>query len=160
MKKLVLLLFLILLLSVFVTGCIYWETPVTYNLMYEPSEIVSIRIYEVAKEYSYSDPIAPCGELLAEIASDDYSVFADELSQISFTNSHLIILFPVTYDPNFYYGRYIAKIEYRDGSCELISYVIQRQFDVNQKYPDTTRYTTEQDIWLAFLRKWATIPGN
>ena len=70
------------------------------------------------------------------------------------------MLLPIAVDPNFYYGYYIVKIEYRDGSCELISDSIQRQFRANEKYPDSIDYTIEQDAWLTFLQNWADLPDS
>jgi len=160
MKKIVLTLILLSLICISFSGCIHWETSVDYELLHDVSNVQSIRIYssddsEIA--YDYSDPVDPCGDLLGEIPSDRFAVFTEELTGLSFTESHLIILFPAAYDPNFYYGNYIVKIEYYDGSCELISDCIQRQFRLNEKYPDTIRYGVEMESWLDFLQNWVNI---
>ena len=164
MKKTILTVILLSLICTTLVGCIQWETPVSYELIHDPSDIKSIRIFITDDDsevlYDYSDPDDPCGELLGEIPSEQFSAFTNELSGLSFVESHLIILFPVAYDSNFYYGSYIVKIEYHDGSCELISEYIQRQFRGNEKYPDTTRYNTEYETWLAFLRNWVEIPDS
>ena len=160
MKKIIMVLLLISLVSTLLTGCIQWETAEKHELLQDTSNIKSIRIYSENTDslYNYSDPNEPCGELLGEIPADQYAVFTKELTELSFTEHHLIFLFPVTYDPNFYYLGPIIKIEYNDGSCELISDSIQRQFRVNEKYPDTIEYGVEEECWLAFLQKWVEIP--
>ena len=158
MKKLLLLVLLVIMLTVVLSGCIHWETNVKYELLFDPSEIESILVYAAADNYNYSDPIEPCGELLGEIPAEQYAVFTEELTGLPFVEPHLIILFPVTYDPNFYYGNYIVKIEYHDGSCELISDIIQRQFRVNEKYSDTFCYSAGDEAWLVFLKNWVELP--
>ena len=167
MKKITIVLILLSLVSAFLVGCIQWETPEKYTLIHDSSGINSIRIYQDnyeafyqanGKIYNYSDPNEPCGALLGEIPAEQYATFAKELTGLSFTKHHIIFLFPVSYDPNFYYGNYIVKIEYHDGSCELISDVIQRQFRVNEKYPDTLQYSADDEAWLAFLQNWVELP--
>ena len=160
MKKILSIVFVFSLICASLTGCIQWETPATYALMNEFSSIESIRIYQSDYPYKYSDPDDPCSEMLAEIPADQFAAFTEELTGLSFKNEHLIILFPVTFDPNFYYGDYIVKITYNDGSCELISNVVQRQFRVDKKYADTTDYIAENEAWLAFLQNWADISNS
>ena len=155
MKKIILSVLLFSLICTSLVGCIHWETPVRYELMHDHSNIKSIRIYSASESsYNYSDPNDPCGELLSEVSSEQFAAFAEKLSGLSFAEQHMILLIPVTYDPNFYYGNYIVKVEYHDGSCELISDIMQRQFRVDEKYPDMTRYGIEQEPWLAFLQNW------
>ena len=43
-----------------------------------------------------------------------------------------------TENENVYRAAYEGKVEYQDGSCELLSYDIQRQFIVGEKYPKMT----------------------
>ena len=159
MKKIVLALIVFSIICMVLTGCIHWETSVDYKLLHDTSQIQSIRIYKTKSGigYNYSDPIDPCSALLGEISSDQVADFVEELTALPFTESHLILLFPAAVDPNFYYGNHIVKVEYLDGSCELISYCIQRQFPLNEKYPDTTRYGTENEQWLDFLQNWVDI---
>ena len=161
MKKIVFATILLSLFCVCLAGCIHWETPVSYKLLHNVSEITSIRIYRTNNTsdvgYDYGDPVDPLGEMLAEIPTEEFASFTKELTDLSFVKNHVIILFPVAIDPNFYYGNHIVKVEYQDGSCELISYIIQRQFIVGEKYPEVTRYTAENESWLAFLRNWADI---
>ena len=164
MKKMCLTIIMLSLICTFIAGCLAWDTSVNYELLFSTSEINSIRIYETDYEsevlYNYSDPVDPCGELLCEIPPERYVDFTEELTDLSFVEHHLIMLLPIAVDPNFYYGYYIVKIEYRDGSCELISDSIQRQFRANEKYPDSIDYTIEQDAWLTFLQNWADIPDS
>ena len=162
MKKFILTLTIMSLLCLSLAGCIAWKTSEDYELLQDISNIESIRIYSTNyssdRIYDYSDPEDPCGALLGEILYEQFSQFVDELIGLSFVDEHLIILFPVAFDPNFYYGNYIVKIEYSDGSCELISDIIQRQFTVDEDYPDTIRYVIDAEHWLAFLQKWVELP--
>ena len=158
MKRTFQTLVLMSLICVILTGCIHWQTSEIYELKHDISEIKSIRIYSTADNYSYSDPIEPCGELLGEIPAEQYAQFTEELTGLSFVESHMILLIPDSYDPNFYYGYYIVKIEYHDGSWELISDIIQRQFSANDRISSTTRYSTAQESWLAFLQNWVELP--
>ena len=161
MKKIIIVVLLISLVSTLLTGCIQWDTSVQYELLQDISNIKSIRIYnENEMSYDYSDPVEPCGELLGEIPSEQFDAFTKELTGLPFLEHHIIFLFPVAYDPNFYYLGPIVKIEYNDGSCELISDSIQRQFKVNEEYPDTIQYGVEEECWLAFLRNWVDLPDD
>ena len=160
MKKIIVSIILWSLICISLIGCIHWETSVTYELMYDISEIKSIRIYGSDFSegvYDYSDRNDPCKELLSEIPSEEFALFAEELTALSFVESHMILLIPVTYGTNFYYGNYIIKVDYCDGSCELISDMIQRQFIANKQHPDVTKYQTTHESWLAFLQNWADI---
>ena len=159
MKKIVFSAILLSLICFCLAGCIHWKTSVSLALLHDVSEITSIQIYRTNNTtYNYGDPVDPLGEMLAEIPTEEFASFTKELTDLSFVENHLIILFPVAIDPNFYYGNHIVKVEYQDGSCELISYNIQRQFIVGEKYPKLTRYSAEHESWLAFLRNWADIP--
>ena len=161
MKKIAFATILLSLICVCLAGCIHWKTSVSLALLHDVSEITSIRIYRTNHTsdvgYDYGDPVDPLGEMLAEIPTEEFASFTKELTDLSFVENHLIILFPVAIDPNFYYGNHIVKVEYQDGSCELISYNIQRQFIVGEEYPKTTRYSAEHESWLAFLRNWTDI---
>ena len=161
MKKIIIVLLLISLVSTLLTGCIQWETAEKYELLQDTSNIKSIRIYSENTDseilYNYSDPTEPCGELLGEIPSGQYDAFVEELLGLSYVDHHIIFLVPAAYDPNFYYLSPIVKIEYYDGSCELISSAIQRQFNVNEEYPDVTDYDVDDDAWNTFLGKWAAL---
>ena len=158
MKKIILTMVLLAVVCSILSGCIHWETPAAYELLQDPSNIQSIRIYaEKDTLYDYSDPNEPCGELLGEIAPEQFTVFTQELTALPFIKQHLIILFPVALDPNFYYFGPIVKIEYGDGSCELISCAIQNQFTVNEKYPDAFRCHLDDEPWLAFLQNWVDL---
>lgn len=168
MRKIIPVVLLVALTCTLLTGCIQWQTKAEYTLLQDVSNIKSIRVYqdsmdtfseENGRMYNYSDPNEPCGTLLGEIPADQYAVFTAELTGLSFVEHHIIFLVPVAYDPNFYYGDTIIKIEYYDGSCELISCFIQRQFSINEKYPDTTWYDTEDDAWDAFLQNWVDLPN-
>ena len=160
MKKIAVSLIVLLVICMVLSGCIHWETPVNYKFMQDVSNIQSIRIYKTNDSeilYDYSDPDDPCGLFLAEIPSEQFALFMEKFAGLSFHKSHLIILFPVTYDPNFYYGEYIVKIVYHDGSCELISDCNQRQFRLNEKYPDDIRYGCDRDQWEAFINQWTKL---
>ena len=157
-KILAVLLFCSVCLSL--SGCIYWETSTSYELMHDVSHISCIRIYDTYTNdvsYDYRDPNEPCVDLIGEIPSDQISAFVDDLTGLSFVDQHFILLFPVTYDPNFYYGPYIVKVEYEDGSCELISECIQYKFYANEKYPYSYDYSVEWDAWLDFLQKYVDV---
>lgn len=167
MKKIIIFVLLISLVSTLLTGCIQWETSEKYELLQDIINIKSICVYQDnyeefyeanGRSYNYSDPDEPCGALLGEIPTEQYVAFAEELTGLSFTDHHIIFLFPVTYDPNFYYAGPIVKIEYYDGSCELISRIIQRQFSINEKYSDLTRYGAKEEAWYTFLRNWVELP--
>ncbi len=161
MKKIISFAVLLAIVSTILTGCIHWETPVAYELLQVPANIKSIRIYnENDSSYDYSDPNDPCGELLGEIAPEQFTAFTQELTALPFIKQHLIILFPVAFDPNFYYFGPIVKIEYGDGSCELISCAVQNQFTVNEKYPDAFRCHLDDEPWLAFLQNWIDLPNS
>ena len=166
MRKIIAVILLIALACTLLSGCIQWQTKAEYTLLQDVSNIKSIRVYqdsmdtfyeENGRMYNYSDPNEPCGALLGEIPADQYAVFTAELTGLSFVEPHIIFLVPVTYDPNFYYLSPIVKIEYYDGSCELISSAIQRQFNVNEEYPDVTDYDVDDDAWNTFLGKWAAL---
>ena len=168
MRKIIPVVLLVALTCTLLTGCIQWQTKAEYTLLQDISNIKSIRVYQDNMDafyeangrlYNYSDPNEPCGDLIGEIPSDQYAAFTKELINLSFVEHHIIFLFPVAYDPNFYYSGPIVKIEYYDGSCELISRIIQNQFPINRKYPTSTDYSVENDDdWYRFLQNWVELP--
>ena len=161
MRKIISVMLLLSLVCVCFTGCISWETPVKYELMHDVSEILSIRIYctddgsDVV--YNYSDPDDPCRILIGEIPSEHYSNFVEELVGLSFSESHMILMVPLPIDPNFYYGKYLVKVEYIDGRCELISNPLSYQFEANGDISKLIRYSIDRELWLSFLQNWVDI---
>ena len=153
MKKIVLILIALSLICLTLSGCIHWKTSVNYELMHDISSIKSIGIYS-AELFDVTAPGNPCGELLGEIPSDQFAVFTAELTDRSFVDSHLILLFPAAYDPNLFYGDPIVKIEYHNGHFELISNGIQSEFQQSEQCSDWTGYSVDEEQWQAFLRKW------
>ena len=105
---------LALLLILTLSGCV--KVPRKWEFLHSADSISAIEIYNLAE--SVDGDIPEDAEPIAFVKQEDFASFCEDISKIQFSN--LIILVPVTYDPSWSLGGYVAKIIYENGDYEII----------------------------------------
>ena len=146
MRK-VLILFLVVVLAFSCTGCFQITLDRGYELHQDKSQIKSISLCvefrgDPLKQFKTLDP-------------SQFDVFIDDLEALPFADKWLIVLLPAAIDPSFYFGKYVIRFEYLDGSVEHISDFGYQEYTAG----DTGRlqsehYSIAEDPWYDFLEKY------
>ena len=146
MRK-VLILFLVVVLAFSCTGCFQITLDRGYELHQDKSQIKSISLCvefrgDPLKQFKTLDP-------------SQFDVFIDDFEALPFADKWLIVLLPAAIDPSFYFGEYVIRFEYLDGSVELISDCdFQEYKSVDAAYSQTEHYSIDKDPWYDFLEKY------
>ena len=117
MKKIILSVMVSILLLSLLTGCIV--IPLRHNFEINADEVESVDIYDLREVDTLYGDFVETEKPVYKIPADKNVEFLSELSKIEFSDSIVIVLAAV--DPSFYYGEWTVRINYTDGSFELIS---------------------------------------
>lgn len=155
MKRLVLLALMLALVMASFSGCIMIPMFKTYDI--DAASVSSVEIYDLCNYTgsgsNFLDTVAPACQLTQEDTAD----FLYDLSQIRFSDYVLIILAPM--DPSMYYGTWTVRVNYTDGTYELISCDGYGQtFDENGEETDSHHYSCDEDEWAWLIESY--VPQN
>ena len=147
MKRTVPLTVTLILVMISLVGCCI--IPIYKHFEIDQQTVESIELYDLC-----DDPYDPLEKEPAyEIPQEQKAEFLQDLAKIKFTDVILIVLAAV--DPSFYYDTWTVRINYTDGSFELISADGYGQvFDANGEQTDGHHFGCEQEEWDAFLVKY------
>lgn len=151
MIKRVLVVLLVITLSVNLSGCI----PVTLDTDYEISQgidqIQSIALYERMddSELLHDTPVAI-------VSTENFGAFVEDLEDIYAWSGFYITI--AAQDPSFAFGKQVIRIDYKDGSQELISNLGYQEIRKNEKAVGGLHYSFDDDAWDALLLKYFSVP--
>ena len=151
MKRVTSLILTAIIVTVMLAGCIV--IPRYRNFVIDPDTVASIELYDLCEvDTLYGDFVkteAPVYEIPPERTGD----FLHDLSEIRFSDPLIIVLAAI--DPSFYYDNWTVRINYTDGSFELISSDgFGQVYDQNNKDIDSHHYGCDQEEWSALIRKF------
>ncbi len=133
------------------SGCII--IPQYKNFEIDPAEIASIEIYDLRESDTYGEQFLEDTSPVCEIPGEEIDDFTRDLAEIEFTRYIIIVLAAV--DPSFNYGDFVARINYTDGSFELLSDGGWGQtFDQDGEVISSHRYGCDSEEWEEFIGKY------
>ena len=150
MKRTALLTLTIMLVLTF-SSCIVIPLHRTFDI--DESTILSIEIYDLCKNESSGGTFLDNETAVYEIPLEKNADFLNDLAKIHFSDS--IIISPAAFDPSFYYDMWTVRINYTDGSYELISCDHYGEtYDQSGKITDVHHYGCDSEEWEALIQKY------
>ena len=148
-KQVFILSFLSFTMLISLTSCI-----VTYKYYDIDSEdVLSVGIYDLRDSETHYNDFLESETPVYTIEKEQMADFLNDLSDIRFSDTIIITLAAV--DPSFYYGEWVVRINYTDGSYSLISCGgYGESYDINNKVTDSNHFSCEDDEWEQFIGKY------
>ncbi len=142
-------LFTILIISsAALTGCIVIPQYKYYDI--SSDEVESVQIYDLRTSETYYGDFIEKDNPVYTLPEDIIDDFLTKLSEIRFKDSIIITIAAV--DPSFTYDEWIARINYTDGSYDLISCDGYGQsYNENNEVTDTNHYGCDNEKWKEFI---------
>ena len=149
-KRLVVLLLTVAILSFF-TSCIWIPRKTNYDI--NEDALSSVEIYCLDNNSSHYDDFVETEQPIYTLKEDQIDGFIDELENIRFDDSIFIVL--AAMDPSFYYGEWVVRINYDDGSYDLISCDgYGATYDENGLIVSTNHYSYDDEKWEEFVKSY------
>ena len=127
--------------------------PMHKNFVIDPAKIASIEIYDLRKSDTYGEIFLEDTSPVYEIPSEEIDDFTSDLAQIEFTR-YIVFVLAAT-DPVFEYGYFVARINYTDGTFELLSNnYLGQTFDQDGNVISSHRYGCDDKVWEEFIGKY------
>ena len=151
MKKILALLIVILSIFTF-SGCITWNIP--FSSMQDIERVENIYIYHLEEPLYYTEIDLLPSTPTHTIEESNFTPFIQDLEQIPFER---VVFALGAIDFIKTYESYAVKIEYQDGSYELIGHCLQQTFAKDGTDTSMNHLFCEEEVWLAFLQKYVDI---
>lgn len=133
------------------TSCII--IPVYENFEIDADTVASIAIYDLCQSDSLYGGFVETETPIYEIPTEKNTDFLNDLSKIRFSDHIVIVLAAI--DPSFYYDVWTIRINYTDGSFELISSDgFGQTYDNNGEVIDSHHFGCDQEEWWTFIGKY------
>ncbi len=133
------------------TSCII--IPVYENFEIDADTVASIEIYDLCQADSLYGEFVKTETPVYEIPAEKNTDFLNDLSEIRFSDHIIIVLAAI--DPNFYYDEWTIRINYMDGSYELISSDgFGETYANNGEVIDSHHLGCDQEEWRVFIGKY------
>lgn len=154
-------LFVALMLTFSLTGCVFIPSWKQVDVRHDTSEIVSVELYNLTVSYmgrfhGREDCIDQMEEELDPIDTldaENYDDFVKDLEKLTFTD-HLILVLAAM-DPAYYYRGYTVKITYENGDYDILSPTGQL-YDSGEKYIEDG-WNCDEDKWNSFIEKYFAV---
>lgn len=142
---------LIIVLALSCSGCLHITIDEGYELKQDISQIKVIDLFYNSDENFNQTFESP----LATLEASRFEAFVNDLETLPFVSKMTLVLFPVAVDPSDGFGQYTIRIEYQDGSYEMISdfgYQVYRSSD--DAHISSDNYEIDDETWYDFLEKY------
>ena len=151
MKRIGLFILTIVLVMLALTSCII--IPLYKRFEIDADTVVSIEIYDLCEYDSLYGGFVKTELPVYKIPEEKVADFLSELGEIRFTDAIIIVL--AATDPSFYYDVWTVRINYIDGSYELISCDGYGQtYNKDGEITDSHHFGCDQEEWLTFVGKY------
>ena len=151
MKRIVLLFLSSILVMSCLSGCII--IPRYHHFEIDVRTVSSIQIYDLCEDEGWSSQFLATETPVYDISEEQSADFLANLSNIQFEDAIIIVLAAI--DPSFNYDVWTVRINYTDGSYELISCLGYGQtFDSNNEQIKGHHWGCEREVWEDFLEKY------
>ena len=119
----------------------------------DSAKVTSIEIYDLCTVDTLYGNFVKTETPVYQIPTEQTNAFLKDLAQIRFSDALVIALMAM--DPSFYYDDWTIRINYTDGSFELISSDGHGQtFDANGQMTDYHHWGCDNEEWWNFIAKY------
>jgi len=151
MKRCILSVLMIFTVIFTLSSCII--IPEYKNFEIDPATIASIEIYDLRESDTRGEAFLEDTSPVYEIPDEEIDDFTSDLAEIDFTRYIIIVLAAI--DPSFNYGDFVVRINYTDGSFELLSDGGWGQtFDQDGEAISGHHYGCDDEEWEEFIGKY------
>ena len=151
MKRLGLFCIITVLLLCTLTSCIMIPTYKHYKI--SADTVSSIAVYDLRQSESHYSDFLETESPVYELPEEKIADFLGDLSEIRFSDTIIITIAAV--DPSFVYDDWTVRVNYTDGSYELISCDGYGEvYDKNGEKTDSHHFGCEQEVWSALIEKY------
>ncbi len=151
MKRIGLFILTVIIVMCTMTSCIM--IPIFENFKIDAETVESIEIYDLCETNSLYGKFVETDAPVYQIPAKQKPEFLNDLSKIRFSQTIVIVLAAI--DPGFYYDVWTVRINYKDGSYELISSDgYGETYDSNGEVVDWHHFGCDQEEWWAFIGKY------
>lgn len=152
MKRVLSLILTIILAMTVLTGCII--IPLFKNFEIERDTVLSVEIYDLrdCEDSSFGNFLKDTSPIY-ELPEDEIEGFLSELADMGFSDIFVITL--AAMDPSFYYDDWVARINYTDGSFQLLSSGgYGETYDRDGNVTNSHHFGADDDEWFEFISKY------
>ena len=133
-------------------GCVIIPINKHYDGL-DSESVASVEFYDLRQsQTSYSgflDTATPAYTL----PEDQKEAFLADLAEIKFTDYIIIVIAAI--DPSFYFGDWVVRVNYTDGSCDLLSNGgYNESYDPSGELSDSNHWSCDDGEWYAFIFKY------
>ena len=154
MKRIGLVAIITLILTI-LTSCVIIPRYKKFEI--DSSKVTSIEIYDLCTVDTLYGDFAKTETPVYQIPAAQTNAFLKDLAKIRFSDALVIALMAM--DPSFYYDAWTIRINYTDGSFELISSDGYGQtFDANGQMTNYHHWGCDNEEWWHFIAKY--VPDN
>lgn len=133
------------------TSCIV--IPQYKNFEIDPASVSSIEVYDLLDVDTFDGFFLETETSVYTIPEEDKAAFLDDLGEIEFSDAIIITIAAI--DPSFYYDVWTVRINYTDGSYELISCDgYGATYNKNGEMTDTHHFGCDEEEWRTFVKKY------
>jgi hypothetical protein len=151
MKRVGLFILTVIIVMCAMTSCVI--IPIYKNFEIDADTVASIEIYDLREADSLYSNFVKTESPVYEIPQEKKAAFLNDLAEIHFSDAIIIVLAAI--DPSFYYDVWTIRINYTDGSYELISSDgYEEAYDSNGESVDIHHFGCDQEEWWAFIGKY------
>lgn len=155
MKRIGLFVLTIVLIVTTLTSCII--IPKYKKFKIDANMVESIEIYDLCEENSEFSYFIQTTSPVYKIPTEKTTIFLNDLAEIRFTDYIIIVLAAI--DPGFNYDTWTVRINYRDGSYQLLSSAgYGETYDEKGDKIDSHHFGCDQEEWWGFIGKY--VPEN
>lgn len=123
------------------------------NFEIDPASVSSIEVYDLLDVDTFDGYFLETETSVYTISEEDKAAFLDDLGEIEFSDA--IILTIAAIDPSFYYDVWTVRINYTDGSYELISCDgYGATYNKNGEMTDAHHFGCDEEEWRTFVKKY------
>ncbi len=151
MKRIGLFILMLIIVTCTLTSCII--IPIYKNFEIDADTVASIEIYDLCEVDSLYGDFVNTETPVYEIPTENITDFLNDLATIRFSDAIVIVLAAI--DPSLYYDVWTVRINYTDGSYELISSDgFGQAYDKDGEQTDSHHFGCDQEEWWAFIGKY------
>lgn len=141
----------VIIVTCTMTSCIV--IPLYEHFEIDADTVASIEIYDLCGVDSLYGGFVETETPVYKIPPEEKTDFLNDLAKIRFSDAIIIVLAAI--DPSFYYDEWTVRINYTDGSYELISSDgYGETYDNNGERIDSHHFGCDQEEWRTFVGKY------
>ena len=120
---------------------------------FDIESVASVEFYDLRQSQTSSFGFLDTATPAYTLPEEQKEAFLADLAEIKFTDYIIIVIAAI--DPSFYFGDWVVRVNYTDGSCDLLSNGgYNESYDPSGELSDSNHWSCDDDEWHAFIFKY------